>query len=38
MELVEGALPAEAGPCVLFVDALDQPLEPVLTRPARKRR
>lgn len=38
VELVEGALPAEAGPCVLFVDALDQPLEPVLARPARKRR
>lgn len=38
VELVEGALPAEAGPCVLFVDALDQPLEPVLARPVRKRR
>jgi|tagenome__1003787_1003787.scaffolds.fasta_scaffold20939039_2 hypothetical protein len=38
VELVEGVLPAEAGPCVLFVDALDQPLEPVLAPPARKRR
>lgn len=38
VELVEGALPAEAGPCVLFVDALDQPLEPVLAPPARRRR
>ena len=38
VEVVEGALPAEAGPCVLFVDALDQPLNPVLAPPARKRR
>jgi hypothetical protein len=29
VELVEGVLPAEAGPCVLFVDALEQPLDPV---------
>ena len=38
VELVEGVLPAEEGPCVLFVDALDQPLEPVLAPPARRRR
>jgi hypothetical protein len=38
VELVEGALPAEAGACVLFVDALDQPLEPVLAPPARRRK
>src|SRR5262245_30781176 len=35
VELVEGALPAEAGACVLFVDALERPLEPVLGAPAR---
>jgi hypothetical protein len=38
VELVEGVLPAEAGACVLFVDALDQPLEPVLAPPARRRK
>jgi hypothetical protein len=38
VELVEGTLPAEAGPCVLFVDALDKPLEPVLAAPVRRRR
>jgi hypothetical protein len=38
VELLEGTLPAQAGPCALFVDALDQPLEPVLAAPARQRR
>jgi hypothetical protein len=38
VELVDGVLPAEAGACVLFVDALDQPLEPVLAPPARRRK
>jgi len=35
IELVEGALPSAAGPCVLFVDALDRPLDPVLGAPPR---
>jgi hypothetical protein len=36
VDVVEGELPGEAGACTVFIDALDRPLEPVLSAPARR--
>jgi hypothetical protein len=38
VELVEGELPASAGPCALFIDSLASPLVPALRRGSRRRR
>jgi hypothetical protein len=38
VELVEGELPAAAGPCALFIDSLESPLAPALQRASRLRR
>ena len=38
VEVVEGELPAAAGPCALFIDALASPLSPALPQASRRRR
>jgi hypothetical protein len=38
VELVEGELPAAAGPCALFIDSLASPLAPALAPASRRRR
>jgi hypothetical protein len=38
VEVVEGELPAAAGPCALFIDSLASPLAPALQRASRRRR
>ena len=38
VEVVEGELPAAAGPCALFIDSLASPLSPALPPASRRRR
>jgi len=38
VEIVEGELPAAAGPCALFIDSLASPLAPALAQSPRRRR
>ncbi len=38
VEVVEGELPATAGPCALFIDSLASPLSPALQQASRRRR
>jgi hypothetical protein len=37
IETLQGALPATAGPCVLFIDPLGRPLSPVSVAGVRRR-
>jgi hypothetical protein len=37
VDVVEGELPAVAGPCALFIDSLVSPLSPTLARASRRR-
>jgi hypothetical protein len=38
VDVVEGELPARAGPCALFIDSLASPLAPALAPASRRRR
>jgi hypothetical protein len=37
MEVLEGDMPANAGPCTLFIDPLGRPLSPVSVAGVRRR-